>query len=207
MRGIYLTAALLGIIVLSLPVNVSRAAVVYPLEVITNNGGYYNSADMNLYVQVSNGGDEVDFTFYNENLFASSISRIYFDGGLLLGIAEITEGSGTSFSHPATPGNLPGGNPLEPPFVATAGFSIGSDAPRPDNGVNPGEWITVAFDLINAGTFSDVIDELNTGALRTGVHVIGLPDGSSESAVAVPEPGTVFLLGLGGLVLLGKRRV
>ena len=207
MRRRYLTLTFLAAVLLGLPADVSRAAVVYPLEIFTNNGSYYNSPDLNLYVEVSDGEDQAGFTFYNENLFSSSIARIYFDGGPLLDIADITEGTGTSFSQSATPSNLPGGKPLEPSFVTTAGFSIGSDAPRPHSGVNPGEWVQITFDLINGGSFQSVIDELDTGVLRIGIHLIALPDGSSESAIAVPEPATIALLGLGALALLRKRRL
>jgi hypothetical protein len=64
----------------------------------------------------------------------------------------------------------------------------------------------MVFDLINGGTFLNVTDELNTGVLWIGVHVIALPDGSSESAIAVPDPATLFLLGLGSLALLRIRK-
>lgn len=180
---------------------------VYPFEVFTNNGSYYNGPDLDLYVEVSEVEGQAGFTFYNESLINSSIARIYFDGGSLSGIADITEGTGTSFSQSATPSNLPGVKPLEPPFVTTAGFSIGSDAPRPHSGVNPGEWVQITFDLINGGSFQSMIDELDTGVLRIGVHIIALPDGSSESAIAVPEPATICLFGLGVLALLRKRRL
>ena len=203
MRKMCLTVTLLGVIVLALPLGVVHATVVYPFEVFTD---YYNSPDLEMYVEVSDGGSQVDFTFYNESLFESSIAGIYFDDGSLSGTFAITEGAGTSFSQPAIPGNLPGGNELEPPFVTTDGFSIGSDAPRPQNGINPGEWVRITFNLIDGGALATVIDELNTGALRIGVHVIALPDGSSESAIAVPEPATVCLLGFGGLALLCKRK-
>lgn len=207
MRRRHPAVTFLAAILLGLPADVSRAAVVYPLEIFTNNGSYYNSPDLDLYVEVSDGEDQAVFTFYNESLINSSITTIYFDGGSLLGIADIIEWTGTSFSQSATPSNLPGGKPLEPSFVTTAGFSIGSDAPRPHSGVNPGEWVQITFDLINGGTFPGVIDELNTGVLRIGVHLIALPDGSSESAIAVPEPATIALLALGALALLRKRRL
>ena len=184
----------------------------YPLEIFTNNGVYYNSLDLDLYVVVSNGGaGQVDFTFYNESLVESSIARIYFDDNSLLGVAGIIDGEGTSFSQPGTPGNLPGSNSLEPPFVTTGGFSIGGDAPPPTNGVNPVdpgdplEWVKITFNY--DGAFAAVIDGLNTGAIRIATHIIALPDGSSESAVTVPEPATICLLGLGTLVLLRKRTV
>ncbi|MFH1371671.1 MAG: PEP-CTERM sorting domain-containing protein, partial [Planctomycetota bacterium] len=62
------------------------------------------------------------------------------------------------------------------------------------------------FDLINGGTLEDVIDELNNGTLRVGIHIIGLPDGSSESAILVPEPATLFLLATGAAIALRKRK-
>ena len=186
-----------------------RANMVYPLKVFTSEGQYYDSPDLNLYVEVSNRGtDEVDFTFYNESLIDSSIARIYFSdgGGLLIDIADITDGPGTSFSRLARPGNLPRGNTFEPPFMTADGLSADSAPPLPHNGVNPGEW--VQFTLDNNGTFENVIDGLNTGSIRIGVHVIGtgLPDGSGVAAVSVPEPGTLILLGTAGLWIFTRKR-
>ncbi len=181
----------------------SVQANMYPLGIFTDNGSYYDSGDLNCYVEVSNGGtDLVDFTFYNESLINSSIASIYFDEDLLLNVISITEGAGTLFNQPARPGNLPGAKLLTPPFVTTDEFSFNGGPPRPHNGVNPGEWVRITFD-INGSTFAAVIDELNTGGIRVGTHIIALPDGSSESAV-VPEPTTICLLGLGSLALLRR---
>ena len=181
-----------------------QASYVYPLGIFTSNGIYCDSVDLNLYVEISVGGAElVDFTFYNESLIDSSIARIYFDDDLLLDVVGITEGAGTLFNQPAKPGNLPAGNLLDPPFVATEEISFTSGPPRPHNGVNPGQWVRITFD-ITGSTFADVIDELDTGGIRVGTHIIALPDGSSESALAVPEPLTVCLLGLGAMALLRR---
>jgi len=190
-----------------------RANIVYQLEVFTSNEEvticrqYHESFDLNLYVEVSDRGtDEVDFTFYNESLIDSSIARIYFSdgGGLLIDIADITNGPGTSFSQLARPGNLPRSNTFEPPFMTADGLSADSAPPLPHNGVNPGEW--VRFTLDNNGTFENVIDGLNTGSIRIGMHVIALPDGSSVTAVSVPEPATVILLGTAGLWIFTRKR-
>jgi hypothetical protein len=205
MRRIYLSAAFLVLLLLSLMVDALHAAVVYPLEVFTDNGGYHDSPEMDLYVEVVDRGSRVDFIFHNESLIDCSMARIYFQGGAFFGIADIIDGPGTSFGQPATPAHLPAGNLLEPPFVTTHELSFDSDPPAPQNGINPGEWVMTTFDLINSGTFQSVVDELNTGALRIGVHIIALPDGSSESAIAVPEPTMLCLLGLGALALLRKR--
>ena len=192
--------------VLSTSASLLQAGYIYPLEIFTNNGSFCDSGDLDLYVVVSKGeAGRVDFTFYNESLIDSSIARIYFDDDSLLDISAITEGAGTSFSQHATPGNLPSGNSLEPPFVATEGLSFNSQPPRPQSGVNPGEWLRITFD-INGSTFAAVINGLDTGTIRIGTHIIALPDGSSESAIAVPEPVTIALLGLGGLALIRRRR-
>jgi len=192
--------------VLGIPASSLYANYVYPLEIFTDNGGYNDSPYLDFYVEVSNGGaGRVDFTFYNESLIDSSIARIYFDDTSLLDIAGITEGAGTSFSQPATPSNLPSGNSLDPPFVTTEEFCFNSGPPRPHSGVNPSEWVRITFDLRTGGTFEDVIDRLNTSALRIGAHFIALPDGSSESAVNMPEPVTICLFGLGVIALLRKR--
>jgi len=199
------------VLVLCLPGSGLQASYVYPIKIFTNNDGYFNRADIKLSVEVSGSADQVDFAFYNKSLIDSSIARIYFDDSSLLNIASITEGPGTSFSWSATPRNLPGGKLLEPDFVATVGLSVGSKPPRPHNGINatggaePLEWLRITFDLTEDGTLATVIDELNSGVLRIGVHLIGLPDGSSESVITVPEPTTMALLGLGALSLLRKR--
>ncbi len=192
--------------VLATSISPLHAAYVYHLEAFTNNGSYHDSGDLDLYVVVSDPEPgHVDFTFHNQSLVDSSIARIYFDDDSLLNFYDITGGSGTSFSQPATPGNLPAGNTLEPSFVTTDEFGFKGGPPAPQNGINPGEQLTIIFN-ISPGTFTQVLDGLNTGALRIGTHVIALPDGSSESAVTVPEPATVCLLGLGTLFFLPKRR-
>ncbi|MHC4155419.1 MAG: PEP-CTERM sorting domain-containing protein [Planctomycetota bacterium] len=205
----------LVLLALCAPARILHAAYIepktYPFEIFTSNGGYYDSPDIDLYVVVSNGDNSVDFTFYNESLIPSSLSAVYFDDGSLLGISAVTSGPGTLFTQPATPGNLPGAGFLDPPFVTTEEFCVDGDPPPSQNGVNPVgsgeplEWVQITFDLVGGGTLAHVLDELDTGALRIGVHVTALPDGSSESATNVPEPATVFILGLGALVVLRKR--
>jgi len=179
-----------------------------PFEIFTTNGAYYDNPDVVLLMDVTDGFEIAEFTFYNNSTVACSMARIYFDDGTLLGITSMeSSGPGVKFSEIIYPGpdNLPGAELLDPPFVANRGFSIGGDAAPPHKGIdNPGEWLKVTFGLINGGTLDDVIDELYDGTLRVGVHVIAFPDGSSESAV--PEPATIALLGLGALALLRKRR-
>ncbi len=72
--------------------------------------------------------------------------------------------------------------------------------------MEPGEWVTIKFDLMGGGTLDDVIDELSDGTLRIGIKVQSFPGGSSESGVNVPEPVTVALLGIGALFMLKRKR-
>jgi hypothetical protein len=211
------SAAFVCLLVISLPAHICQADI-YPFQIFTDNGTYNDNPGWNLYVDVWDGTGVANFTFYNDSSFDSSIARIYFDDGTLLGIDEVINSvdpgppkvTYTSFNTTQSPGDLPGGNLLDPDFVADREFSIGSLNPPPWKGVNNGdtlnEWVTVKFNL-NGGTLGDVLAELDSGVLRVGIHVIGLPDGSSESAILIPEPATVLLLGLGALALLRKRRL
>lgn len=162
------------------------------------------------------GSGQVRFTFNNAlGGLASSIAEIYFDDGTLLGIAQVVNPTGVSFSQGASPPDLPGGNALTPDFQTTAGFLADAGNQAPTDGVNPGEWVAIIFDLINGQTFADTIAALALGGadggLRIGLHVIALSDGGSESYVngpinPVPLPAglVLFLSGLAGVGFLGR---
>ena len=199
------TALIIAVLAVS-----SAHAVVYDFEVFTTNGIYSDSLD-GTYVEVTNGVGYVDFTFYNGAAVQSNIAGIFFDDGSLLGVDSITNSSSyTNFSTPGSMGVFPSGHTLDPPFVTEKEFNTGAGSPPAWKGVNEGdlvnEWVIVSFELINGGTMDDVLAELNSGVLRIGIHITNLADGTSESAILVPEPATMGLLGLGGLLLLRRRR-
>jgi hypothetical protein len=179
-----------------------------------------------LFVELTDMGSQVEFTFTNIGPEASSITDVYFDDGTLLGIASITNTLGlVEFSQHASPPDLPGGNNVVPPFVTTVGFSADSDPPTQPLGVNPGEFLEITFDLQVSGVFSDVISELDSGVLRIGIHVQGYSSGGSESFVnngvfeppteppteppgVIPAPGAILLgsIGMGCVSWLRRRR-
>jgi hypothetical protein len=199
------TALIIAVLAVS-----SAHAVIYDFEVFTTNGIYSDSLD-GMYVEVTNGAGYVDLTFYNGAAVQSTISGVFFDDGSLLGIDSITNSpTYTSFSAPRTMGVFPSGHQLDPPFVTEKEFNSGANNPPPWKGINDGdlvnEWVIVTFELTSGGMLADVIAELNSGALRIGIHITNLADGSSESAILVPEPATMGLLGLGGLLLLRRRK-
>lgn len=178
----------------------------HDLEIFTNDGAYNDSDAIDLYFDVSDtGGSQVDFIFHNESLVDCSISEIYFeDNDSIMDYLWMTEGPGTAFDTPATPANLPSGNTLSPAFTASLDLTYDSDPPVSSSGINPGEWLGISLGL-NC-TFAALVEKLSSGDIRVGAHVIALPDGSSESAVYVPEPMTVSMLGFGALCMAGKAR-
>ncbi|MBI1313469.1 PEP-CTERM sorting domain-containing protein [bacterium] len=164
---------------------------------------------------------QVQLLFTNSGPDASSITDVYLDdeSSLFSSIRSIQNYSGVSFSQGATPGNLPGGNNLEDPFVTTLGLNADSDPPVEKNGVNPGEKLGITLNLASGVSFSDVIAAINSAALRVGIHVQGFANGGSESFVnvnptnpdgppIVPEPTGLALAGiaLGGLLVKRRRR-
>jgi hypothetical protein len=189
----------------------SNAGVIYSFDQITNNGSPDASGQLQVSVDEAGAG-QVTFTFTNLGPVASSITDIYFDDGSLLSIASITDGAGVDFEPGASPGNLPGGTAID--FNATSGFTADSESPTQPNGVNPGETVTITFNLIAGQDYQDVIDALALagdnpgvdveGGLRIGIHVQGYEGGGSESFVNhVPDGGTTMsLLGF-GLAALG----
>ena len=190
------------LLLVTIHTNISKANDIYPLTVFTNNGAYSNNSGLDMYVEVIPMGAMVDFKFHNASSMESSIARIYFDDNSMLSFEGISNGPGTSFDIYSTPHSLPAGQELAPPFETD--FSVDADAPGPHNGINPNEMLTIRYNLINSATFGNVTDALNSSDLRIGIHVIALPDGSSEAAIT-PEPTTILLLSLGAVLLRKKR--
>ncbi len=191
--------------------SMAQAGVTYGFYNITSNNlvdAMNGEAQLSVFVEAGPGANQVYFQFSNTGPNAMSITDVYFDDGTLLGIASITNGSGVSFSQNASPPNLPGGNNITPAFQVTAGFSADSNPPAQPNGVNPGETLTIVFNLLGGFTFADTINALNTpgDVLRIGIHVQGFAGGGSESFVNTPTPGALGLLGLAGLVAARRRR-
>lgn len=205
-RGVMKTCYILVVFLVCTLGAGSAFATLYQFEIFTDNGNFNDDPGMNIYMDVTNGGSVAEFTFYNNSTVQTSVTNIYFDDGPMIGAAmNIVNGSGTNFAEDG-PTNLPGGNMIG--FDADREFNIGAEPAPPSNGINnigPDEWATVEL-ILDGFTLLDVLTALDSGTLRVGIHIQDFTDGSSESAVNIPEPATILMLGLGGLALRKKRR-
>jgi len=162
------------------------------------------------------GSSQVLFNINNSGPEQSSIRGVYFDDGTLLGISTIIDtqnggSAGVDFMQDMSSPNMPGWDQVIPTFEATASFTSVAVNPSAHNGINEFETLGIVFDLQAGLSFFDVINDLETGALRIGLHAIDFADTGSESFVntsPVPVPAAVWLFcsGLIGLLGLAKRR-
>jgi hypothetical protein len=196
---------------------VSSQALTYGFTNISGNDvNNTTSGEAQLSVDVTDAGTgQVLFTFNNAGPDAMSITDVYFDDGHLLGISSIESSTGVSYTQGAAPGNLPSANNINPSFSTTAGFSADSDPAVQPNGVNPGEWLKIYFELKESDqTYQTVIDDLANGSLRIGIHVQGFDGGGSEAFVNggtppnnVPDAtASIMLLGIALMGVEGYRR-
>lgn len=157
------------------------------------------------------GSNQVLFNVINSGPEQSSIAGVYFDDGTLLGISTIIDAgnggdAGVDFVQDMAAPNMPGWDQVLPTFEATASFTSVAVNPAAHNGVSEFETLGIIFDLQAGLSFADVLTDLETGALRIGLHGIDFLDEGSESFVnasPVPVPAAVWLFGSGLIGLIG----
>ena len=168
----------------------------------------------------------------------ASIKEIYFDDGIVLGLSQVINsqdfsgvagiGGSTSFNAgSASPGDLPGGELLNPDFVVTAGFLADSGKGGPTTGLDQSnERLGIVFTTkppsaeLPVNGYPGILHTLLTGDLRVGLHICAIDsdDKESDSYVnstptfappppPVPEPSSLVLIAIGGAfgVFRGRR--
>ena len=162
-------------------------------NITSNNATNAAVGESQLFIDVTDAigkndlsSSSVLFKFSNVGLAASSITQIYFDNSSILkSIGPIADsGIGVDYSIASGNLNLPGGNSLTNKFVSD--FGIKANTPVSQEGVNPGEWVNVLFNLTPTKTLKDVINDMTTGSMRVGIHVQAFANGGSEAFVNRP---------------------
>jgi hypothetical protein len=193
----------------------SAQAIPIGFELQENEDGAADLSHQFVVEVLDQGGGFVLFDFRNLGDEASSITDIYFhdmNGDLIppLTIPVAGQSDGVSFSEGASPGNLPGGANISPPFIATGGLTADSDPAVQPNGINPDEWLLIIAEALD--DFESVVAALMSGDLRIGLHVQGLLGGASQTYTSNPTPIPLpaglllFLSGLAGVGFLGRYK-
>jgi hypothetical protein len=170
-------------------------AAVFGFDNISHNNAIneaFGESQLSFDVTDAKGGEDfsssqVLFKFNNKGTAASSITQIYFDHNPLAPLLKsvssiIASGSGVSFSKAEGNLNLPAGNNVN----FTSDFGVKAKTPVSQKGVNPGEYVSVLFDLQNGIKLENIFDALTTNALRIGFHVQAFKNGGSEAFVNNP---------------------
>ncbi len=192
-------------------------AVQYGFDCITDNSAQSAAiGEAQLLVDVTVVDNTAQFVFTNSGPAACSITDVYFYDGVLINteIVEISWSGNVSFSEGASPNHLPGFDTSTVELTSDDPFAdADSNKPTQPMGVNPGESLTIRLGMLDGIDLDAILAALNGGTFVIGIHVQGFDNGKSESFVAtppgtpVPEPCTLALVGLGGLLGLGGLRL
>ena len=155
----------------------------------------------NLGFNVINQGGSVFFDVFNYGNAAAPdmfISKVFFDDNGYLSQPWVNANNNVGqvgFTGGASNDQLPqGGNSFTTDYAFSRRTGEGNAW-----GIQGGEKLQLAF----AGSYTNVVDALNNGSLKIGLHVQALPNGASDSYISsnsgntqdTPEPLTMLAAG------------
>lgn len=190
-------------------IGTGSAATAQVLIQIYENASGVSVSGLDLGVELFDGGSTIDMVFFNRSTISATITDLYventaFSSTLTNPFISDTMGE-VAFvppANPATPAAFP---------IAFGGLWQGSlwsaqgTSPQPTWGINPGESLTLTFDL-GAATFEQIASALrDPSRFRIVEKIQGLPGGQSVWGVT-PTPGSMFLLAMSGLCFCLPRR-
>ena len=155
----------------------------------------------NLGFNVINQGGSVFFDIFNYGNAAAPdmfISKVFFDDNGYLSQPWVNANNNVGqvgFTGGASNDQLPqGGNSFTTDYAFSRRTGEGNAW-----GIQGGEKLQLAF----AGSYTNVVDALNNGSLKIGLHVQALPNGASDSYISsnsgntqdTPEPLTMLAAG------------
>lgn len=194
----------------------AASAQVFPLFIFENASGTSTSGiDVSVSI-VDNGLGGVDFVWTNASAgITGDVTQVYVENTAFsqasLANGQFLADTDTDYDTSPSPGN-PAGS-IQFHSSAWGGTFFGGD-PRTGGGspvprsLNPGESMTMRFDLVGGATVADVIAALNNpDTLRVAAHIqrVG-PNSQSVWGVSTPTPGAAGLLVLGMGFAARRRR-
>jgi PEP-CTERM motif-containing protein len=203
------------VLVLALaPLSMALADTIDPINLsFSKIEGNTQADQVNVNLKISQvDSDTLLLEFTNQSPLESVVSEIYFqdkDGVVNKVTLNNNENVGkVIFRDGAHPGNLPGGNP----YNFSTAFAVEARNPSPKYGINPNETLKVYLDLNDSAAINSLLTGLAQEDFRVGMHVQSIGGDTSASYIntappgggAVPEPGTMLLL---GSALLGSWAV
>ena len=126
--------------------------------------------------------------------------------------SALLSGTTAAHIHAATPTPFSGTAGVATTTPYFAGFPIGVTSGSYTNILDltvAGSW-NASYVTANGGTFASaeiaLASAMSTGRAYLNVHTSGFPGGEIRGFLAVPEPSSAALIGVGGLALAWARR-
>ncbi len=169
------------------------------------------TAGLDIWIEAIDMGSTLGLIWHNDSSIAATVTDIYLEGSdfaeAALDAATIHNTATVIYSEGSAPPN-PAGS------IASFGglwkgnvFSADPDTPQPMlKAINPGESLTISFDIGAGFSADEVIAALQAGDFRAAAHVQGLDPNDNSLWVVTPAPGTAALLGAAGLLTTRRRR-